>query len=112
MLCHLSISGFKTGIIDRFLRDNGYNLIHVISSLFDTIPGYEKVRLDNFRAVSRQLKESFSKQIGDFCAANRMIFSGHYNGEEGLATVRNNVGNLMMHSGICSSRGWIIWVDI
>lgn len=93
---HDGVRPFSPVIIDRFRQDNGYDLIPVISSLFDTVPGYEKVRLDYFRTVASQLERSFSKQIGDFCASNNMIFTGHYNGEEGLATVRNNVGNLML----------------
>ena len=83
-------------ISERFRQDNGYELEPVLASLFDTLPGYEKVRLDYFRSIANQLEQSFSKQIGDFCASNNMIFTGHYNGEEALATVRNNVGNLMM----------------
>ena len=93
---HDGVRPFSPVIIDRFRQDNGYDLIPVIGSLFDTVPGYEKVRLDYFRTIASQLERSFSKQIGDFCASNNMLFTGHYNGEEGLATVRNNVGNLML----------------
>ena len=87
---------FSPVIIEKFRQDNGYDLEPVLASLFDTLPGYEKVRLDYFRTIARQLELSFSKPIGDFCASNNMIFTGHYNGEEALATVRNNVGNLML----------------
>ncbi|HAM11017.1 MAG: hypothetical protein A2X05_05425 [Bacteroidetes bacterium GWE2_41_25] len=93
---HDGVQPFSPVIIDKFRKDNGYDLLPVIGSLFDTLQGYEKVRLDYFRTVASQLELSFSKQIGDFCASNNMIFTGHYNGEEGLATVRNNVGNLML----------------
>ncbi|HUX97463.1 MAG TPA: glycosyl hydrolase [Bacteroidales bacterium] len=89
---------FSPVILDKFRNDNGYDLLHVVGALFDTIPGYEKVRLDYFRTISKQLEASFSKQIGDFCTANNMLWTGHYNGEEALATVRNNVGNLMIQS--------------
>ncbi len=87
---------FSPVIPDKFRIDNGYDLLPVIGALFDTITGYEKVRLDYYRTISKQLEASFSKQIGDFCASNNMMWTGHYNGEEALATVRNNVGNLMI----------------
>lgn len=87
---------FSPVLIEKFRLDNGYDLIPVLGALFDTLPGYEKVRLDYFRTISKQLEASFSKQIGDFCAANNMLWTGHYNGEEALTSVRNNVGNLMM----------------
>ncbi len=87
---------FSPVLIEKFRRDNGYDLLPVLAALFDTLPGYEKVRLDYYRTISKQLEASFSKQIGDFCAANNMLWTGHYNGEEGLTSVRNNVGNLMI----------------
>jgi hypothetical protein len=87
---------FSPVLIDKFRRDNGYDLGPVLGALFDTLPGYEKVRLDYFRTLAKQLESSFSKQIGDFCASNNMIFTGHYNGEEALGSVRNNLGNLMI----------------
>ncbi len=93
---HDGVQPFSPVIIGKFKQDNGYDLIPVIKALFDTISGYEKVRLDYFRTLSGQLETSFSKQIGDYCAARNMMFTGHYNGEDGLTSVRNNVGDLMM----------------
>ncbi|HOW40985.1 MAG TPA: glycosyl hydrolase [Bacteroidales bacterium] len=90
------IRPFSPVIAERFRNDNGYELYPVLPSLFDTIKGYEKVRIDYYRTLSKQLEESFSKQIGDFCSTNNMLWTGHYNGEESLVTVRNNVGNLML----------------
>ena len=90
------IRPFSPVIAERFRKDNGYELYPVLPSLFDTIKGYEKVRIDYYRTLSKQLEESFSKQIGDFCSTNNMLWTGHYNGEESLVTVRNNVGNLML----------------
>jgi hypothetical protein len=90
------VRAFSPVIVERFKRENGYDLFPVLGSLFDTVKGYEKVRLDYYRTLSRQLEESFSKQIGDYCSSHNMIWTGHYNGEEALVTVRNNVGNLML----------------
>ena len=93
---HDGVQPFSPLIIEKFRQDNGYDLIPVLTALFDTIKGYEKVRLDYFRTLSKQMESSFSKQIGDYCASRNMMFTGHYNGEDGLTSVRNNVGDLMI----------------
>ena len=93
---HDGVLPFSQVLIEVFKRDNGYDLLPVIAALYDTLPGYEKVRLDYYRTLSKQFEASFSKQIGDYCVANNMMFTGHYNGEESFTSVRNNVGNLMI----------------
>lgn len=93
---HDGVQPFSPVITEKFRKDNGYDLIPVIKALFDTISGYEKIRLDYFHTLSSQMEASFSKQIGDYCAAGNMMFTGHYNGEDGLTSVRNNVGDLMI----------------
>jgi hypothetical protein len=77
---HDGVLPFSQVLTDVFKKDNGYDLIPVISALFDTIPGYEKVRIDYYRTMSRQFEASFSKQLGDYCEENNMMFTGHYNG--------------------------------
>lgn len=93
---HDGVQPFSPLVIEKFKQDNGYDLIPVIPALFDKISGYEKIRLDYFHTLSGQLETSFSKQIGDYCAASNMMFTGHYNGEDGLTNVRNNTGDLMI----------------
>jgi hypothetical protein len=92
------VQPFSPVLIKKFREENGYDLITVIKALFDTVPGFEKIRVDYFRTLSGQMETSFSKQIGDYCKANNMMFTGHYNGEDGLTSVRNNVGDLMIQS--------------
>jgi hypothetical protein len=92
------VQPFSPVLLDRFRLDNGYDLLPELAALFDTVPGFEKIRLDYFRTISKQMELSFSKQIGDYCVANNMMFTGHYNGEDGLTSIRNNVGDLMMQS--------------
>ena len=93
---HDGVQPFSPLLIEKFRQDNGYDLIPVISSLFDTISGYEKIRIDYFRTISKQMEASFSRQIGDYSAEHNMMFTGHYNGEDDLKSIRNNVGNLML----------------
>jgi hypothetical protein len=93
---HDGVQPFSPVLTGKFKQDNGYDLIPVITALFDTIPGFEKIRLDYYRTLSSQMEASFSKQIGNFCASNNMMFTGHYNGEDGPMSVRNNVGDLMI----------------
>ncbi len=90
------VQPFSPVIIEKFRIDNGYDLVDVLPALFETPEGYEKVRVDYYRTLSRQMELSFSKQIGDYCKENNMMFTGHFNGEEGLTSIRNNVGDLMM----------------
>ena len=54
------------------------------------------MRLDYFRTIARRFEESFSKQIGSYCAETGLTLTGHYNGEEGPFTVQANVGNMMI----------------
>jgi hypothetical protein len=97
-VAHDGVLPFSQVLIEIFKKDNGYDLIPLISGLYDTIPGYEKLRLDYYRTLSKQFEISFSKQIGDYCHDNNMMFTGHYNGEESLTSVRSNVGNLMLQA--------------
>jgi hypothetical protein len=87
---------FSPVIIERFKKDHGYDLPPVLGALFESTPGSEAIRLDYFRTLALQLEASFSGQIGKFCASRNIMFTGHYNGEEGLTSVRNNVGDLML----------------
>jgi hypothetical protein len=87
---------FSPVLIERFKKDHGYDLPPVLGALFESTPGNEAIRLDYFRTLSMQMEASFSGQIGKFCASRNIMFTGHYNGEEGLTSVRNNVGDLML----------------
>ena len=76
---------------------HGYDFVDHIACLFDDVGDYRRVRLDYFRTIARRFEESFSKQIGSYCAETGLTLTGHYNGEEGpFLLSKRNVGNMMI----------------
>ena len=80
-----------------FKAQHGYDIFDHIESLFEQVGDWRKIRLDCYRTVSRRFEESFSKQIGQYCSENNLIWTGHFNGEESLNSVKTHTGNLMAH---------------
>ena len=80
-----------------FKAQHGYDIFDKIESLFEEVGDWRKIRLDYFRTVSKRFEESFSKQIGEYCGENNLIWTGHFNAEESLNSVKTNIGNLMIH---------------
>lgn len=72
----------------------GYDLYPVLPALFDELGDWRTVRLHYYRTVAYCMDQAFSNQIGDYCAANDFIWTGHYNGENGPASTMLNEGNL------------------
>lgn len=87
---------YSPSVRDDFIKMHGYDFVDHVSSLFEDVGDYRKVRLDYFRTIARRFEESFSKQIGDYCEKAGLVLTGHYNGEDGPSTVQVNVGNMMM----------------
>lgn len=81
---------------ERFKRDHGYDIADHLPALFEEVGDFKRIRLHFYRSVGNALEESFSKRIGNFCADNNFIWTGHYNGENSFQTVIANVGNLMI----------------
>ena len=74
----------------------GYELDPVLPSLTDTLnPDWRLRRLHYYRTVAACLEEAFSKQVGDYCEENGLIWTGHYNGENTPTTNVIHEGNLM-----------------
>ena len=81
---------------ERFKKDHGYDVVNHLASIFEEVNDYKKIRLHFYRSVGNCLEENFSKRIGEFCADNNFIWTGHYNGEGNFQSVIRNVGNLMI----------------
>lgn len=88
---------FSPVIVDRFREMHGYDLIPVIHMLFDTIGNYKKVRYDYYQTISRCFEESFTQQIGNYCADVNAVMTGHLNGEEDFNSAMVNSGNSMIN---------------
>ena len=93
---HDGVQPFSPVLIEKFRQDNGYDLIPVIASLFDTIPVMRRSELIiSVRYQNRWKPVSASRSVITLLPDN-MMFTGHYNGEDVLTSVRNNVGDLMI----------------
>lgn len=59
--------------------------------------GFEQFRRSFRELVSDLLYESFTKQISEWCRQNRLIFTGHFSEEDGLAMQMHGNGGTMRH---------------
>lgn len=92
---HDGLVAYSPVMIDAFRQRCGYELIPVMPSLFDTIGDWRKVRIDYYRTVAYCMENAFSRPIGEYCAQNGFIWTGHYNGEDNPTSTMLNEGNLM-----------------
>ena len=89
------VVSFSPVIPAAFKARAGYDLIPCLPSLFAETGDWRKARLDYYRTVAACFEQAFSKQIGDYCATNHFIWTGHYNGEDAPRVNMLNEGNLM-----------------
>jgi len=94
---HSGALPYSPFVREEFKKRNGYDFAEQLPSLFDDAGDYKKLRLDYYRTLAACFESSFSKQIGDYCEKNGLVWTGHYNGENAFWTVRANVGNMMAH---------------
>jgi pantothenate kinase type III len=78
-----------------FKARTGQELAPLMPSLFAEVGDWRKVRLDYYRTVAACFEQAFSKQIGDTCATNAFVWTGHYNGEDSPTSNMLNEGDLM-----------------
>jgi len=80
-----------------FMERNGYDILDVLPSLFYDYGEYMKVRRDFWDAVTDIFIESFSKRVYEWCDANKLKFTGHYNCEDNLTIQTRYIGAAMPH---------------
>lgn len=73
----------------------GYEMDPGLPSLTDTVGNWRQFRLHYFRTVAACLEDAFSRQVGEYCADNGFIWTGHYNGENTPSANVEHEGNLM-----------------
>lgn len=71
---------------EEFDKTNGYDIADKLPLLFLEREGYEKLRFDFWRVVSRLYTDSFGKQIYDWCEKHNCQFTGHAMMEDNLYT--------------------------
>lgn len=86
---------FSPVIPPAYKARTGRELAPDLPSLFAEVGDWRKVRLEYYRTVAACLEGAFSKPIGDYCAANGFIWTGHYNSEDSPTGNMQNEGALM-----------------
>jgi hypothetical protein len=84
---------------EEFTKRRGYDLLPYLPEVIFTKAdqAFSKTRYDYFRTLSELFVESFTKQIGDWCADNSLILTGHVLWEEPLSPQVSAVGSCMPH---------------
>ncbi len=81
----------------EFRKRKGYDLVPHLLDLFFNRKGEEfsRVRHDFYEVCTALFTEAFSKQIGEWCAAHGLDFTGHVLLEDSLTRQRKCVGSAM-----------------
>lgn len=79
----------------EFKRNYGYDLIPKLPLLFFEEEGYEAVRNDFQEMVSRLMRESFIKQMYDWCTEHNCKLTGHMANENNLHSQMCATGSVM-----------------
>lgn len=85
------------GLVERFRKLNGYDIVSRLPELFFNIGSYMKTRYDFWRTITILFLESFSKQIYEWCDGHGLKFTGHYLAEDALLSQLTCVGAVMPH---------------
>ncbi|TBL80114.1 glycosyl hydrolase [Paenibacillus thalictri] len=80
-----------------FLEKRGYDVLDVIPYVYFNGDLSTSARHDYWRTVSDQFCESYTKQLGDWCEANKLAFTGHYLWESALGVATRVGGSIMPH---------------
>lgn len=75
-----------------FLARRGYDLLDVLPWLFYEGEFAAKTRHDYWWTVSERFTEAYSKQLGEWCEAHGLAFTGHY-------LYENDLGRAILHGG-------------
>lgn len=78
-----------------FQEAYGYELLDNLPLLFYEKTGYESVRNDYQKMVARLFRESFMKQMYDWCEEHHCKLTGHMMGENNLMSQMNHTNGVM-----------------
>lgn len=80
---------------EKFKQTYGYELIPVLPMLFFECTGYEAVRNDYQDMVARLFRESFMKQMYDWCSEHNCKLTGHMMNENNLHSQMASTNGVM-----------------
>lgn len=78
-----------------FFDEYGYNLIEKLPLLYYDFNGYEAFRSDFYNMIAKRFRESFIKQMYDWCTEHNCKLTGHMMGEETLNSQLATTGGVM-----------------
>lgn len=78
-----------------FKETYGYDLIEQLPKLYYKLEGYEAFRSDYFNMVSDRFRESFMKQMYDWCTEHNCMLTGHMMEETGLLAQMHSTAGVM-----------------
>lgn len=87
---------FSPVVAAAFKARTGRELAPLLPALFAEVGEWRTVRLEYYRTLADCFERSYSKQIGDYCAAHGLTWTGHYNGEESPTANMLGAGNMML----------------
>jgi len=84
-------------VCEYFQKLNGYDILDVLPLLFFEGEGYQKVRYDFWRTVTKLFVEAFSKPFYERCEELGLMLTGHYMAEDNLVYQMHFIGAAMPH---------------
>lgn len=82
---------------EKFEARNGYSILPHLEKLFCKKDDFYRIRHDFFATVTDLYVENFTKAYQQLCRDKKLIFTGHYNGEENVASQPIYSGAVMPH---------------
>jgi len=75
---------YATNVPEGFEQMFGYDPLPHLTKLFIETEGYSLFRLHYHRVINHLFETSFTQQLGDWCRAHAIAFTGHFEYEQGL----------------------------
>jgi len=82
---------------DYFRKVNGYDILDKLPLLYFEGEGFQKVRYDFWKTVTKRFIEAFSRPYGERCVAYGLSLTGHYLCEDNFHDQIRHVGAAMPH---------------
>lgn len=90
-----NVTPWSTLFPELFLKEYGYSLTDNMPLLYFEFDGYEKFRSDFYNMAAKRFRESFIKQMYDWCSEHNCKLTGHMMSEETFNSQLGATGGVM-----------------
>lgn len=98
---------------ERYFERYGTSVVDTLPDLFDETPKTKEARYNLFSLLSDMSKEAFAEQFKEKLGKEKVIFSGHYYGEEFFDLHPVFFGDILDHLGVMGIPGCdCLWSDL